>query len=80
MVIEQLAEILAAAAVQKYVKACKCATQDDVANSLMKLVSIVGIGMCVTMGHANAVARLQAATDYIKTTQAGKKWKCEKAN
>jgi len=34
-----------------------------------------GLGMCATVGQAEAVARLQGTTDYIAKTQAGKNWK-----
>jgi hypothetical protein len=36
-----------------------------------------GLAMCATVGHAEAVDRLQRTTDYITKSQAGKNWKQE---
>lgn len=77
MITQQKAEELAQTLMQDYVKACKCNTPDDVANVLMKLASMCGLGMCAVVGQPEAVARLQGTTDYIAKTQAGKNWKKE---
>jgi hypothetical protein len=70
-------EPLAQQVMQDYVKACGCANTQDVANVLMKLVSMCGLGMCATVGQEEAVDRLQGTTDYIAKAQAGKHWKME---
>ena len=77
MITPQKAETLAQAMMQDYVKACDCQSVDDVANALMKLASMCGLGMCAVVGQPEAVARLQGTTDYIARTQAGKNWKRE---
>ncbi len=74
----QQVEALAQQAMQDYVKACGCETTEDVANVLMKLVSMCGLGMCATVGQPEAVARLQGTTDYITKAQQGKHWKMER--
>jgi hypothetical protein len=77
MITPKQAEQLAQKVMQDYVKECKCDSTQDVANALMKLVSMCGLGMCATVGQAEAVARLQGTTDYIAKAQAGKNWKRE---
>lgn len=77
MIKPQEAEKLAQKAMEKYVNACGCATTNDVANALMKLVSMCGLGMCATVGRDEAVSRLQGTTDYIARAQAGVNWKKE---
>lgn len=68
------AEALANALIQDYVKACDCATQEDVGNVLMKLVSVAGLGMCATVGQAEAVARLEGTAAHIAKPQYSKPW------
>lgn len=70
-------EALAQKVMQEYVNACGCQNTQDVANVLMKMVSMCGLGMCATVGQTEAVARLQGTTDYIAKAQAGKNWKKE---
>lgn len=77
MITPQQAEELANKTVETYVNACGCRDVQDVANVLMKLVSMCGLGMCATVGQPEAVARLQGTTDYIAKTQAGKNWRKE---
>ncbi len=72
-------EPLAQQAMQDYVKACGCNSTQDVANVLMKLVSMCGLGMCATVGQGEAVDRLQGTTDYIAKAQDGVHWKMERA-
>jgi hypothetical protein len=71
------AEALATKTVQDYVNACGCGNKQDVANALMKLASMCGLGMCAVVGQPEAVSRLQGTTNYIAKTQAGKNWKQE---
>lgn len=77
MLTPKLAEALAQQTMQRYVNQCKGDTPEDVANVLMKLVSMCGLGMCAVVGQPEAVARLQGTTDYIRETQEGVNWKAE---
>lgn len=63
-----------------YVNACSCQTNEDVANVLMKLVSVCGVGMCAVVGHADAVARMQSTTNFIAEKVSTAPWKVTKAN
>ena len=74
------AELLAQTRMQEYVNACGCETRQHVADALMKMASMCGLGMCAVVGMDEAVARLQGTTDYIATTQAGVNWRSERAN
>ena len=74
MITPQEAEALAQKAMQDYVNACKCSSPQDVGNALMKLVSMCGLGMCATVGQAEAVARLEGTAAYIAKTQTGVNW------
>lgn len=80
MITSSEAEELAQATMQEYVTKCGCNSTTDVANVLMKLVSMCGLGMCATVGQQEAVARLQGTTDYIAKTEAGKHWNMERTN
>lgn len=75
MITAKEGEALAQKFMQDYVNACGCQSTQDVANVLMKMVSMCGLGMCATVGQPEAVARLQGTTDYIAKAQAGKNWK-----
>jgi hypothetical protein len=74
------AEALAQQRMQDYVNACGCQSHEDVANVLMKLASMCGLGMCAVVGHDEAVARMQGTTDYIAAAQAGVNYRAERAN
>lgn len=74
MITPKDAEKLAQKTMQDYVEQCKCNSNEDVANVLMKLVSMCGLGMCAVSGREDAVSRLQGATNYIATTQEGTNW------
>lgn len=80
MISPQAAETLAKQAMTDYVNACHCQTEEDVANVLMKLVSLCGVGMVAVVGHADAVARMQGTTDYISESVSSAPWKVTKAN
>ncbi|WAR45507.1 hypothetical protein [Methylomonas rapida] len=80
MITSREAEILARQAMTDYVNACHCQTQDDVANVLMKLASLCGLGMVAVVGHADAVARMQGTTDYISENVSDVLWKTTKAH
>ncbi len=58
MITELEAEDLATKHVQDYVKACKCDTTEDLANALMKMLSITAHSIIVTQGQDSAVAML----------------------
>lgn len=75
MISAKEAEVLAQKLIEDYVAKCRCNTHDDVANALMKLASMCGLGMCAVVGQPEAVARLQGTTDYIAKAQAGKQWR-----
>ena len=77
MITPQQADQLANKTIEDYVNACGCRNEQDVANVLMKLASMCGLGMCAVVGQAEAVARLQGTTDHVARTQAGKNWKRE---
>jgi hypothetical protein len=77
MITAKQAEVLAQEAMQDYVNKCGCDNEQDVANALMKLASMCGLGMCAVVGQAEAVSRLQGTTDYIANAQAGQNWKKE---
>lgn len=74
MITPKEAEKLAQKTMQDYVEQCKCNNNEDVANVLMKLVSMCGLGMCAVSGQEDAVSRLQGTTNYIAKTQEGKNW------
>lgn len=74
------AEELAQKMMQDYVAQCKCNSNKGVANVLMKLASMCGLGMCAVVGQPEAVARLQGTTNYIAHTQAGKQWHSQRGN
>jgi hypothetical protein len=80
MITQKEAEKLAKQHMTDYVNACNCQTQEDVANVLMKLASVCGVGMCAVVGYADSVARMQGITYFINETMSGETWKCEKAN
>ncbi len=75
MITQAEAEILANKTVQEYVHSCQCDNEQDVANVLMKLVSMCGLDLCAVVGQPEAVDRLQGTTNYIAKTQKGKHWK-----
>jgi hypothetical protein len=71
------AEKLAHALVENYINKCGCENTQDVANALMKLASMCGLGMCAVVGRAESVQRLRETADYIAKAQAGVNWKVE---
>lgn len=80
MITQQEAEKLAKQHMTDYVNKCGCQTQEDVANVLMKLVSVCGVGMSAVVGNHDAVARLEGVASFIKSSMAEQSWKCEKTN
>lgn len=80
MITPKEAEALAQTAMQNYVNACGCNSPQDVANVLMKLVSMCGLGMCAVVGQPEAVERLEGTAAYIAKTQEGKNWRSERAH
>lgn len=80
MISQEAAEELAQQAMQDYIALCMCDTPQDVANALMKLTSMCGLGMCAVVGQQEAVTRLEGTAAYIATTQAGKHWKSAAVN
>ena len=80
MITSSDAESLAQQMMQDYVNKCGCASHEDVANVLMKLVSMCGLGMCAVVGQGEAVKRLEQTAAYISTTQEGRNWRAERAH
>ena len=80
MIEQKDAELLAQEKMQEFVNACGCNTNADVANALMKLASVCGVGMCAVVGRAEAVLRMQGTADFIAATQGEKMWNCERSN
>ena len=74
MITPKEAEDLAQSTIENYVNTCGCATTGDVANALMKLASMCGLGMCAVVGQPDAVARMEGTTNYIRKAQEGKNW------
>lgn len=79
MITQQEAEALAQSTIQDYVAKCGGDSAEDVANVLMKLASMCGLGMCATVGHNEAVARLEGTAAYIAKSQEGVNWTMERA-
>lgn len=74
------AEALANKKIQEYVNACGCNSPQDVANVLMKLISVSGLAMCATVGQGEAVARLQGTVNHITKPQYAGPWKKQAIN
>lgn len=75
MITQEEAEALARQHMTDYVNSCNCQTEEDVANVLMKLVSVCGIGMCAVVGNADAVARMQGTTNFVEKSMVGRSYK-----
>lgn len=80
MITPEEAENLSQKAIEEYVKACKCQSREDIANVLMKLVSMSGAAMCQVVGVNDAVQRMRESTDYIAKSQAGQVFVKRRAN
>lgn len=80
MVTSQEAEQLARKCVQDYLNACGLNTVEDAGNALMKLCSVAGVMMVATVGHADAVARLEGTASYIANSMGGNRLKKQFAN
>lgn len=74
MITPDEAQALAKKLMQDYVKACGCDTQEDVGNVLMKLASVVGVGMCAVVGQSEAVARLAGTAAHISKPEFARPW------
>ena len=75
MINPEEAEKLANATVEEYVAKCSCESQQDVANVLMKLASVCGLGMCAVVGQEDAVARMQGTAEHISKPEYAAPWK-----
>lgn len=80
MITQEQAEEIATRAMQEYVSKCQCNSTEDVANALMKMASICGVGMVAVVGHKDAVDRMQATTDFIDKTLNGVNYRFQKAH
>lgn len=74
MITPKEAEVLAHQTLEEFVNKCGCMNTQDVANVMMKLASMCGLGMCAVVGRDEAVDRMQQTTDYIAKAQAVKNW------
>jgi hypothetical protein len=77
MITPQDAEKLANKTIEDYVNACGCRNEQDVANVLMKLSSMCGLGMCAVVGQVEAVDRMRGTADHIAMSKVGTSWKRE---
>lgn len=74
MITSAEAEVLAHTTVENYVAQCGCMTTQDLANVLMKLASMCGIGMAAVVGQEEAVSRMQGTTDHIANAKLEVEW------
>jgi len=77
MITPKQAEVLAHQTLEDYVNKCGCENTQDVANVLMKLASMCGLGMCAVVGRGESVDRMRQTADHIAKAQAGVHWKVE---
>lgn len=75
MITPQEAEALANKTVEDFVNQCACRNEQDVANVLMKLASMCGLGMCAVVGQEEAARRMQGTTNHIAGKQHSTEWK-----
>lgn len=78
MITPKESEVLAHQTIQDYVNKCGCDTEQDVANVLMKLASMCGLGICAVVGREEAASRMQGTADHIAKSQQGVHWKQER--
>lgn len=78
MITPDEAEALATTAMQEYIIACECNSREDIANVLMKLVSVCAVGMAAAVGRDEAADRLIGTANFIATTMQAKPWTMEK--
>ena len=74
MITPQEVEKLANKTVEDYVNACRCNNEQDVANVLMKLASMCGLGMYAVVGQEEAIERMQGTTCYIASKRHSPTW------
>ena len=74
MLTPKKAEQLASKILEDYVNACECKDEQDVANVLMKLVSLCGLAMCAVVGQKEAIERMQGTTNYISRKENSASW------
>lgn len=66
MVTQEEAEQMAGELIAGYITSCKCKTQEDMSNVLMKLVSLSGLMMAGATGTHDAVERLLGTAAYVQ--------------
>ncbi|WP_342617172.1 hypothetical protein [Rhodoferax sp. GW822-FHT02A01] len=74
MITPDAAEVLANATIAQYVNSCDCETPEDIANVLMKLASMCGLGMSAVAGRDEAVQRLLGTAQWVQKTQQVMPW------
>lgn len=65
MITPAQAEVLAIRHMKEYVRECRCETPTELADVLMKAVSVLGVAMVGAVGQPDAAARLTATTQYV---------------
>ncbi|MDB5243512.1 MAG: hypothetical protein JWP57_4137 [Spirosoma sp.] len=75
MITSDEAEKLALRTMEEYVAGCGCVSEQDVANVLMKLASVIALGMCAVVGPEDAVARLEGTARFVEASQTGRTWR-----
>lgn len=74
MIKPEEAEKLANDTVQDYVNACGCNNEQDVANVLMKLISMSGLATIAVVGQYEAMCRMEGTVDYLARPEHGMAW------
>lgn len=64
-------EDLATKAMDTYMEAAGCVSNEDIVNGLMMLLTVAGAGLVAAVGHPVAVGLLHALTHHIDTKLAG---------
>lgn len=80
MITQQQAEELAQRKIQEYLNECVLNTVQDAGNALMKLCSVAGVMMVATVGHKEAVERLEGTAAFIENSMQGTTFRQERAH
>ena len=65
---------------QDYLNACGLITTEDAGNALMKLCSIAGVMMVATVGHEEAVQRMQGVAGFVEHKLLGVQYRQQRPN
>lgn len=69
MIAPQAANVVANKLLAEYVLECGCSTPPELCYALMGLISLAGIGMAVSAGKAEAIARMDVAMQHVATAK-----------